>query len=61
MKIVIFYYRINRGSQNYVFPIFLSDQLLPSPIFYGTFVPVITYYVVKVLIVTPYVKQQKKR
>jgi len=53
--------KVNRGSQNYIFPIFLSEQLLPSPIFYGTIVPIVTYYAVNVFIVAPYLKKQKQR
>ncbi|GAB6019049.1 hypothetical protein CHUAL_000676 [Chamberlinius hualienensis] len=53
--------KVNRGNQNYSFPVLLSSELLPSPIFYGTVIPIATYYVVKVFIVSPYLKRQKLR
>jgi hypothetical protein len=39
----------------------LSDELIPSPVFYATITPVIVWAVVKKLIVDPVVQEQKKR
>lgn len=48
-----------RGRQSYFFPILLSEQVLPSSIFYGTFLPTVAYLAVKKLIVDPYVKRKE--
>jgi DnaJ family protein C protein 11 len=39
----------------------LSDELIPSSVFYATVTPVIVWAVVKKLIVDPIVHEQKKR
>jgi len=54
-------FRLNRGSQTFVFPIRLSENISPSAIFYGTFVPFAAYFLVKKLIVDPYLRQQKEK
>ena len=54
-----FYSRLTRGNQVYNFPIHLCDEVLPSPIFYGTVAPVVAWVIVRRLIVEPYVQQQK--
>jgi DnaJ family protein C protein 11 len=53
--------KVNRGSQNYIFPILLCEEIVPTPIIYGTVTPLIVYYMVKVLVVNPYLDQQRKR
>ncbi|KAK7093992.1 dnaJ homolog subfamily C member 11-like isoform X2 [Littorina saxatilis] len=53
--------KVYRGSQTFLFPIHLSETLSPSAIMYGTLVPVATYFVVKKLIVDPFLKQQKEQ
>ncbi|XP_023215664.1 dnaJ homolog subfamily C member 11-like [Centruroides sculpturatus] len=53
--------RLNRASQMYVFPLQLSEEILPSAIFYGTVVPLVAWYVVKVVVIKPYVNREKKR
>lgn len=52
--------RLQRGSQSYVFPIQLSDQILPPPIFYGTIAPVLIWTLVNKLFLEPY-EEEKKR
>jgi DnaJ family protein C protein 11 len=39
----------------------LSHDVLPSAIFYGTVTPIAVYYIVKKLIVEPYVSNQNKK
>ncbi|XP_061197810.1 dnaJ homolog subfamily C member 11-like [Saccostrea echinata] len=51
--------RLHRGQQSYVFPILLSEQLLPTSIFYGTFIPTLAYFAVKKLIIDPFIKQKE--
>ena len=54
-------YRLLRGNQAYSFPIHLCDQVLPSPIFYGTVTPLVGMVIIRRLIVEPYMKQQKSK
>ena len=49
---------MQRGSQNFIIPIHLSSEIMPTAIFYGTVIPIGVYYVIKKLIVDPYVKQK---
>eukprot|EP00106_Octopus_bimaculoides_P017423 XP_014784865.1 PREDICTED: dnaJ homolog subfamily C member 11-like isoform X1 [Octopus bimaculoides] len=53
--------KLSRGRQTFLFPIHLSDHLMPSAIFYGTAVPFMLYHAVKILIIKPYLQEQKKR
>ncbi|CAL8093021.1 unnamed protein product [Orchesella dallaii] len=52
--------RLTRGNQTYIFPIQLSDQILPPPIFYGTVAPVILWTLISKLFLEPY-EEEKKR
>lgn len=52
--------RLARASQNYLFPIHLTDQLLPSAMFYATVGPLLAYMAIHRLIVIPYTKAQKE-
>ena len=52
---------MNRGNQIYMIPIHLADEIVPNAIFYGTFLPVATYFAVKLLIVNPFLKDQKEK
>ncbi|XP_031556851.1 dnaJ homolog subfamily C member 11-like [Actinia tenebrosa] len=53
--------KLTRATQVYNFPISLSEELSPAAIFYGTFIPLTAYWVVKILIVNPFLKQEKER
>ncbi|MCJ8744630.1 hypothetical protein PDJAM_G00120870 [Pangasius djambal] len=53
--------RLNRASQTYLFPIHLTDQILPSAVFYATVGPLVVYLAVQKLIITPYVHSQKEQ
>ena len=44
----------------YNFPINLSEEIQPAAIFYGTVVPVAVFWVVKMLIVNPFLKMEKE-
>lgn len=48
--------RLTRANQVYSFPIHLCEEMMPSPVFYGTLAPIFVYVVVKNLIVDPYIK-----
>ncbi|XP_025083076.1 dnaJ homolog subfamily C member 11-like isoform X2 [Pomacea canaliculata] len=53
--------RLHRGSQTFLFPIHLSETISPSAILYGTFVPIAAFFLIKKLIVEPFLKQQKEQ
>ncbi len=54
-------YRLNRASQTYLFPIHLTDQILPSAVFYATVGPLAIYLAVQKLIIMPYVQAHKEQ
>ena len=55
-----FIFRLTRASQVYSFPIYLSEEINHAAIFYGTVVPVAVFWVVKMLIVNPFLKMEKE-
>lgn len=54
-------HRLNRASQTYFFPIHLTDQLLPSAVFYATVGPLVIYLAMHRLIIKPYLRAQKEK
>uniref|UniRef100_A0A2K5MUB3 DnaJ homolog subfamily C member 11 n=1 Tax=Cercocebus atys TaxID=9531 RepID=A0A2K5MUB3_CERAT len=53
--------KLNRASQTYFFPIHLTDQLLPSAVFYATVGPLVVYFAMHRLIIKPYLRAQKEK
>ncbi|KYN37704.1 DnaJ like protein subfamily C member 11 [Trachymyrmex septentrionalis] len=53
--------RLSRASQAYTFPIHLCDEILPAPVFYATVAPIITWTVIKKLIIDPIAKERTER
>ncbi|XP_042551669.1 dnaJ homolog subfamily C member 11 [Dipodomys merriami] len=53
--------KLNRASQTYFFPIHLTDQLLPSAVFYATAGPLVLYFAMHRLIIKPYLRAQKEK
>nr|KAF6294254.1 DnaJ heat shock protein family (Hsp40) member C11 [Pipistrellus kuhlii] len=53
--------KLNRASQTYFFPIHLTDQLLPSAVFYATVGPLVVYFAMHRLVIKPYLRAQKER
>uniref|UniRef100_A0A023GL89 J domain-containing protein n=1 Tax=Amblyomma triste TaxID=251400 RepID=A0A023GL89_AMBTT len=53
--------RLNRASQSYIFPILLSEEPLPSAIFYGTVTPLVAWYILQTFVIVPYTERQKQR
>jgi len=53
--------KLTRGNQVYNFPIHLCEEVMPSPIFYGTVAPMVAWVIVRRLIVEPYIQQQKAK
>ncbi|XP_062324579.1 dnaJ homolog subfamily C member 11 [Osmerus eperlanus] len=52
--------RLARASQTYLFPVHLTDQLLPSAAFYATVGPLLLYMAVHRLVIIPYTCAQKQ-
>uniref|UniRef100_A0A3Q3G345 DnaJ homolog subfamily C member 11 n=1 Tax=Labrus bergylta TaxID=56723 RepID=A0A3Q3G345_9LABR len=52
--------KLARASQTYLFPVHLTDQLLPSAVFYATAGPLLFYMAVHRLIIIPYTRAQKQ-
>ncbi|XP_059185418.1 dnaJ homolog subfamily C member 11-like [Centropristis striata] len=52
--------KLARASQTYLFPVHLTDQLLPSAVFYATAGPLLIYMAVHRLIIIPYTRAQKE-
>ncbi|XP_064350182.1 dnaJ homolog subfamily C member 11 isoform X1 [Camelus dromedarius] len=55
------HFMLNRASQTYFFPIHLTDQLLPSAVFYATVGPLVAYFAMHRLIIKPYLRAQKEK
>lgn len=53
--------RLNRATQSFVFPIFLSEEPLPIAIFYGTMTPLVAWYILQTFVIVPYTERQKQR
>ncbi|KAM8791342.1 dnaJ homolog subfamily C member 11 [Rhynchonycteris naso] len=53
--------KLNRASQTYFFPIHLTDQLLPSAVFYATVGPLVLYFATHRLVIRPYLRAQKEK
>ncbi|XP_067005009.1 dnaJ homolog subfamily C member 11 isoform X2 [Anabrus simplex] len=53
--------KLSRASQTYSFPIHLSEEILPSPVFYATVTPILVWAIVKKLVIDPMVRDQKER
>ncbi|XP_068598743.1 dnaJ homolog subfamily C member 11-like [Brachionichthys hirsutus] len=53
--------KLARASQTYLFPIHLTDQLLPSAVFYATVGPLLVYTVIHRLVIIPYTQTQKEQ
>uniref|UniRef100_A0A3B3ZDU6 Uncharacterized protein n=1 Tax=Periophthalmus magnuspinnatus TaxID=409849 RepID=A0A3B3ZDU6_9GOBI len=53
--------KLNRASQTYFFPVHLTDQLLPSAVFYATVGPLVFYIAIQRLVIRPYMRAQKEQ
>lgn len=53
--------RIIRSSQSYIFPIHLSEEIIPAAIFYAAVTPLVAWFVVKKAIIEPMNAEQRKR
>lgn len=53
--------RVTRSTQSFIFPIHLSEEMIPSAVFYATVTPVISWLLIKQLIIEPLNRAKKKR
>ncbi|KAH1023748.1 hypothetical protein HUJ05_003353 [Dendroctonus ponderosae] len=53
--------KLSRANQVYSCPIHLCEEIMPSPVFYATIVPLVVYLVVKKGIVEPFLKEEKSK
>ena len=53
--------KLKRAYQTYVFPIRLSDEVFPAPVFYATVAPLISWVLLKNFIVDPILRERKQR
>lgn len=51
--------RLTRNQQNYIFPVILSEEILPSSIFYGTAIPILGFYFVKNYFIDPFLAKKE--
>lgn len=51
--------RVIRSQQTYVFPIHLSEEIVPAAVFYATITPVIVWFFVKKSIIDPMLTERK--
>ncbi|XP_017794016.1 PREDICTED: dnaJ homolog subfamily C member 11 [Habropoda laboriosa] len=52
--------KLSRSFQTYAFPIHLSDEVLPATVFYATVVPLMTWMIVKKVVIDPMVKKREE-
>jgi DnaJ family protein C protein 11 len=50
-----------RGSQTFTIPLQLSQEIVPSAIFYATVAPVLAYFVLDRLIIQPFARSEQER
>lgn len=55
------FHRLKRANQSYTFSILLSESIIPSPIFYGTLVPIAAYLCAKSFVIDPYNEAEKEK
>ena len=53
--------RFHRANQAFIFPIHLSQDIVPNAIFYGTIAPLAVFWLVKVTVIDPYLKKEKEK
>ena len=58
---VLLCFRLVRGKHTIMMPVALSQDIVPSAVFYGTVTPMLVYFTVKKLIVDPFISDQKEK
>lgn len=50
-----------RGSQTFTFPLQISQDIIPSAIFYATVTPALAYMILDRLIIRPFARSEQER
>lgn len=53
--------KVIRSSQSYIFPIHLSEEIVPAAVFYATVTPLLAWFVIKKTIVEPMHAEHRQR
>lgn len=59
-KVLLCICRVTRSHQTFVFPIHLSDDIVPAAVFYATVTPLLIWFVVKKTIVDPIMTERRR-
>lgn len=53
--------KVIRSTQTFIFPIHISEEIVPAAIFYATTTPILVWFLVKKVVIDPMNADQKKR
>ncbi|XP_063695927.1 dnaJ homolog subfamily C member 11 [Culicoides brevitarsis] len=53
--------KLIRSKQSYIFPIHLSEEIIPAAVFYATVTPLVAFFVIKKAIIDPMNDEKKQR
>lgn len=53
--------KVHRHTQSFSFPILLCEIVSPAAVFYGTIAPLITFFTIRALVISPIIRQQKEK
>lgn len=53
--------RLVRSSQSYIFPIHLSEEIIPAAVFYATITPLVAWFIIKKTIIEPINAAQRQK
>jgi DnaJ homolog subfamily C member 11 len=60
-SVVYIVFRFTRGSQSFAFPLQLSQDIMPSAIFYATTAPILAFFILDRLIIRPLTQSEHER
>lgn len=58
---VILKLKLIRASQSYIFPIHLSEDIVPAAVFYATLTPIVAWFVLKKVLIEPMNAEKRQR
>lgn len=53
--------KVIRSTQSFVFPIHISEEIIPAAVFYATTTPVLVWFLIKKVVIDPMNADQKRR
>lgn len=53
--------KVHRHTQSFSFPILLCEVISPAAVFYGTIGPLIAFFTIRALVISPMINQQKEK